>query len=83
MRKLIDLLRPEVMEQFEVEKTLYPAVTKDILNTLGELEYIHQLTVGDAMNILRTAEDSGIEYPELYMHFLTKLNYLFPEKTSI
>ena len=83
MRKLIDLLRPEVMEQFEVEKTKYPAATKDILNTLGELEYIHQLTVGDAMDILHTAEMAGIEYPEFHGNFVHKLNYLFPEKTSI
>ena len=83
MRKLIDLLRPEVMEQFEVEKTKYPAVTKEILNTLGKLEYVHQLTVGDAMDILSTAEDSGIEYPEFHGHFVRKLHYIFPEKTSI
>jgi len=83
MRKLIDLLRPEVMEQFEVEKTKYPTSTKEILDTLGELEYIHQLTIGDAMNILSTAESAGIEYPEFHGHFFTKLNYLFPEKTSI
>jgi len=83
MRKLIDLLRPEVMEQFEVEKTKYPALAKKLLNTLGELEYVHQLTVGDAMSIINLANLTDIEYPSPYATFATKLNYLFPEKTSI
>jgi len=75
---LLNDLNPEVRQLLDADMESYPHITQAIINNLQSVDFISDLTVSTATNLLNYADKVGIEFDSYTAgSFVLKLYKIF------